>query len=269
MKRNQLTFEVSKREADKYGNVWLNIGVRIDGEPYGQDFAVDVFAFAKSCQSAGEMDLFTCGCGMSMCAGIFEGVRVTHAEAAIEWQCPDPLADDQESDGEYPVAWRSFSFDPDQYAEAVGECIGRLVSLAITPPAATDLPVHGWKIEELVDLETRPFSERIPGKPRKIVARTVVVDAYVDRIVIGGNSYPIEELHLPSDLLRLNRERKALRVYPEDADGLPDYEAYLEASRKFCSALRDHVGRDTQVRLTYHPPKVYNAYAWEITETVR
>lgn len=269
MKSNRLSFEVMKRGPDGHGSVWLCIVVKIDGEPYGQAFVADVFAFAKSCQSAGEMDLFTCGCGISGCAGIFEGVRVTHTEAVIEWQCPDPLADDQDSDEEYPVAWRYFSFDPDQYAEAVEECIGRFVSLAIMPPSATNFPVHGWKIEELVDLEARPFSERVPGKPRKIVARTVIVDAYVDRIIVGGNSYRLRDLNLPDDLLRLNCERKTLQVFPESPEGIPAYEVYLEVSRKFCKALREHIGSETSVKLTYHPPKGYNRYAWEITEIVR
>lgn len=269
MKRNELSFEVSKRGPDKHGNVWLNIRVRIDGEPFGQVFVADVFAFAKSCQLAGELDLFTCGCGIAGCAGIFEGIRVSHSESSIVWQCPDPLADVEDSESEYPIAWRHFSFDADRYAEAVEECIGRLVFLAITPPAATNFPVHDWKLEALVDLEARPFSSRFSGGRRMIVARTVVVDAYVDRIVVGGNSYRLRDLNLPDDLLCLNRERKALQAFPDSTEELPGYEAYLEASRRFCSALGDHIGRETQVRLTYHPPKAYNAYAWEITETVR
>ena len=269
MKRNELAFDVMKRGPDKHGSVWIDIGVRIDGEPFGPVFVADVFAFAKSCQSAGEMDLFTCGCGISMCAGIYEGIRVTHSESSIEWRCPDPLADVEDSDAEYPTAWRHFSFDPELYAEAVEECISRLVSLAITPPAATDFPVHDWKIQELVELEARPFSDRLPEEARRIVARTVVVDAYVDRIIVGGNSYPIEELRLPDDLQRLNRERESLQIFPESPKGIPAYLAYLEASRKFCRALRDHIGRETYVKLAYHPPKAYNGYAWEITETVR
>lgn len=93
MTQNDLRFDIRKSGPDKHGNVWLDIVVLIDGQMFGEDFAVDVFAFAKSCQSAGEMDLFTCGCGVSGCAGIFEGVRVSHTESSIEWQCPDPLAD--------------------------------------------------------------------------------------------------------------------------------------------------------------------------------
>lgn len=269
MKLNELAFEVGKRGPDEHGRVWLDIGVLIDGEPFGRDFVSDVFAFAKSCQSAGEMDLFTCGCGISMCAGIYEGIRVSHTESTVEWQCPDPLADDQESDAEYPTAWRRFSFDPDRYAEAVEGCLGRLAFLAIVPPAPTDLPVHDWKLEKLLELEVRPFSSRTSEMPRKIVARTVVVDAYADRIIVGGNSYTLPDLYLPAAILRLNLEREALRTFPESAEGLLEYEAYLDASRKFCGALREHIGRETNVRLTYHPPKAYNAYAWEITEYVR
>lgn len=149
------------------------------------------------------------------------------------------------------------------------ECIGRVIALVITSPVATELPVHSWKLDELLDLEARPFSTRLPGESRKIVARTVVVDAYVDRIVVGGNSYPFSDLRLPDDLIHLNREREALRTYSNSVDELPGYEAYLNASRRFCCALRAYFGSRTLVRLIYHPPNAYNAYAWEVTETVR
>lgn len=58
-------------------------------------------------------------------------------------------------------------------------------------------------------------------------------------------------------------------MFPNDGEGLPEYLAYLEASRKFCRAFSNYVGQGTKVLLTYHPPKAYNADAWEITETIR
>lgn len=67
MMPNALAFEVTKRGPDAHGSVWIDIGVLVDGEPFGQVFVADV-----------------------------EGL-----------------------DSECPVAWRHFSFDPDQYAEAV------------------------------------------------------------------------------------------------------------------------------------------------------
>lgn len=238
MKHNELKFAVKKHPPDEHRTSWLDTDVIIDGQPFGADFSVDIFAFAKSCQSAGEMDLFTCGCGVAACAGIFEGIRVSHAKSAIEWQCPSPLAGDLESDAEYPVAWQHFSFDPEQYASAVEECIGRLITLAMMPPVTTEFPVHGCKLEELIWLETRPFSARRPVESRTIIARSILVDAYADLIVVGGNSYLLSELRLPESLVNLNQQRMALHTYPHLMDELPHYKAYLEASRKFCSALR-------------------------------
>lgn len=61
----------------------------------------------------------------------------------------------------------------------------------------------------------------------------------------------------------------SLHVFPATPEDLPNYVAYLDACRRFCAALRRFLEPDTEVRLSYHPPKVYNAYAWTITETIR
>lgn len=157
MEFNGLAFDLRKHRTPDDGETWIELAVLIDGRPFGQDFAVDIFEFAKSCQSDGEMELFTCGCGNASCAGIFKGVQVTHSASAIHWRCPDPMAGDWESDAEYPAGWRDFTFEPTSYADVVEECIGRIVSLAFSPPFTSNIPVYGRKLEELLLLEARPF----------------------------------------------------------------------------------------------------------------
>ena len=112
-KSNELAISVEKRGPKEDGNYRIEVGILIDEAPSGSDFAVNAFELAKSCQTSGEMEIFTCGCGVAGCAGIYDGIRVTHTETCVEWLCPNPLAD-PDTDEEYPAAWIKFSFDPKQ-----------------------------------------------------------------------------------------------------------------------------------------------------------
>ena len=96
--------------------------LEINGQAIHEEFWVDLFELAKSCQLDGEFDIFTCSCGVAGCAGIFEGITVTHSPDEITWVCPDPIAvrigssDDVEG---HVKDTRRFRFDPVQYVEAI------------------------------------------------------------------------------------------------------------------------------------------------------
>lgn len=103
----------------------LESRLEVNGTLFHPELTLDLQSLAKSCQSAGEMDIFTCGCGIPPCAGIFDGIKIMHLSDAIEWHFMEPLSEreymdwsDEELDTvRKPVRLR---FDPEQYLQAIG-----------------------------------------------------------------------------------------------------------------------------------------------------
>ena len=59
-------------------------GVVVEG------YCIDFNEIARSLASPGVYEIFTCGCGVAGCAGIFEGVRVRHEASHIAWSMTQP-----------------------------------------------------------------------------------------------------------------------------------------------------------------------------------
>ena len=74
MKTNILSLSFRKVDCPKSPS-YLVGELRIDGQPLGDRYVLDVRSLAQALQREGEHFIFTCGCGEPGCAGIFEGVR--------------------------------------------------------------------------------------------------------------------------------------------------------------------------------------------------
>ncbi len=74
----------------------------IDGEPIPEKLPVDLRKVIRSVSEEGRFYLFTCGCGSAGCAGVEEGVSVTHGPGRVIWDYRLP----QSTDGfGSPAAW--------------------------------------------------------------------------------------------------------------------------------------------------------------------
>ena len=135
MTMNKISFEV------KIENKTLETTVFIDGERVVWNtvdptaFMFDVFHkgintpyyvkdktkshFYNLCISTFEP--FTCGCGVSGCAGIWAGIMSKHRKKTVEWKT--------KVDDGYGFLKRFYSFDRNQYEEAVYNLYMELVSL--------------------------------------------------------------------------------------------------------------------------------------------
>jgi hypothetical protein len=60
-------------------------GVIVEG------YCIDFNEVAKSLCTPGDYEIFTCGCGVAGCAGIFEGVTVRHDGSNILWFLNQPF----------------------------------------------------------------------------------------------------------------------------------------------------------------------------------
>lgn len=77
---------------------FLEVSLLVDGSPLGAEHFIDLFELAKSCQSSGEIWIFTCGCGQPECAGINDGIIVEHTESSVIWNYFDPIANARVND---------------------------------------------------------------------------------------------------------------------------------------------------------------------------
>lgn len=253
---------------------FLEIGLFVDGKPLGEGLFIDLFELAKSCQSSGEMWIFSCSCGQPLDAGVADGITVEHAEDSVIWNFIDPISDleiQDLNDEEYAAARKPmcFKFEQNSYHRNIDEGIRRIISLMVLGKSRP-LSMDDSEWERLSILRTEVFSNRPPQLNRRLIAKRVDINAYHGgNIQVNGIYFSIEELGLPDALLSQFRQWRLLESFAQSQDELPEYEKYLNKGRLFCSALKHYIGNGAVVKLRYCPSKCYNPLAWEITEEIR
>jgi len=272
MKYDTIELKAFMVDSPGYSASAVDYGIKVNGVEFHPEHPLDLTSLVKSCQWSGELDIFTCGCGQPGCAGIFQGIEVGHSHKEITWKCPNPLSVSEDT----PDLWEHgvttfehFAFEPEQYINAIDSGIKQIKSLAISAPIPCEFQVHGVELEQVLALETRPFSVHTMAPDRRILARQVVVDAYHGFVTVGGVEYQMEDLNLEAELMQAYLAWKSIGVFPNSESEIPAYLAYLQSGRSFCRALRENIGRKTAVKFKYHPPSNYNKDAWEIIEIIR
>ena len=272
MKYDTIALQADLVDSPEYSASTVNYSLKINDTDFHPEHLLDLASLVKSCQWSGELYIFTCGCGEPGCAGIFQGIEVRHSHTEITWKCPSPLS----AGADTPDLWEHgvttfehFSFEPEQYMDAIDSGIKQIKSLAISVPSPFAFPVHGMELERLLALETKPFSTHIMEPDRRILARQVVVDAYHGFVMVGGVGYQMEDLNLNPELMHEYLAWKSIGVFSHNELEIPAYLAYLQGGRSFCRALRENIGRNTAVKFKYHPPSIYNKDSWEIIEIIR
>jgi hypothetical protein len=134
--------------------------------------------------------------------------------------------------------------------------------LAVSAQRPVEFPVHGVELEQVMALETTPFSIHTMEPDRRVMAREVVVDAYHGFVAVDRVGYQMCDLSLSSELMAQYSAWSALCVFPHDESEVAPYLVYLQTGRLFCRTLREYIGRRTVVNFKYHPPDVYNNVAW-------
>jgi hypothetical protein len=66
--------------------------ISIDGEEIETCHTVCLDALVSSLERGGTYQIFTCGCGAAGCAGIFDGVEVSHSKREVLWALRRPLS---------------------------------------------------------------------------------------------------------------------------------------------------------------------------------
>ena len=173
---------ISKVELFPNGqSLHLKSSLEINGRPFHTEFILDISELAKSCQSSGEVFIFTCGCGYPACAGIFDGFQIEHLTDAVVWRFHEPMKDDLDlSDEEWeamkqPIELR---FDPEDYLSTIIAAIKEMKVLVVSSDQPVELPIYGFKLEQLLAIEPLVFSTRLNGSEKRLISQTIKIDAY-------------------------------------------------------------------------------------------
>lgn len=183
--------------------------VFINGENLAPSYTIDWVDLAKSCQLSGEFFIVTCGCGQAACAGIYDGIRVTHLKDRIVWEIPEPISynglSDEEGDRmEQNRVYKHFSFEPGAYLHAVQEGLRLAKGLLFGEKQPVECSPCGMTPDGLLALDPLVFSQRGAPVGCQIVGRTVQIRDGLYWIAINGINYRLAELPIPDDIKALN-----------------------------------------------------------------
>ena len=122
--------------------------ILIDGDHFGQEYAIDFIELARTGIADGEYFFLTCGCGEPGCAGLFEPIKVTSDAEKIHWHVTKPE----------PERW--FTFTKSNYKKELRKMIAGIFSLS--QRAASHIGPYGFDRERLKGLADQ-LEERAAG----------------------------------------------------------------------------------------------------------
>lgn len=130
---NRLEFRyyyLDKPVQDGYASRNISYHCTIDGQPFYTP--LDFSSFVDSTKRDGEYFLVTCTCGEPGCAGIFDGVLVTHEGELVRWKVPNPIQRDDDSDEDAPITYDEYVFDRAVYIATIREALNQLKNIVTT-----------------------------------------------------------------------------------------------------------------------------------------
>jgi len=160
----------------------------VDGQHLDDDEGTDMLHLDElvgSIYGYGSFEIYTCGCGIAQCAGIWEDIWVDQQGDSVLWTIPQPLR--QGTDGQ--TTYRHFVFDRERYRQAIQTGLDEAIKLANDHPGKISIGPSGFTIEELSKLSTeRPdevVDRRHTGKREVFVyyGPALVENCFICRIV--------------------------------------------------------------------------------------
>lgn len=183
--------------------------VLINGKNIAPKNPIDLRQLAKSCQLSGEFFIVTCGCGEPGCAGIEDGIRVSHFTDRICWIVPEPISVSNLTDEEYKLhrskpTFLQYTFDPASYLSAVQAGIREAKSMLFDEHQPVDCSPYGFDPDDLLALDPLVFSERGASPGCEIVGKKILIEHSLGDITINGIWYRLSELPVPDDIKNLD-----------------------------------------------------------------
>jgi hypothetical protein len=68
----------------------LDLEIWVDGQHIDEPHPIDLLLLVQSLHESGWFEIFICGCGVGGCAGIVDGIQVTHNTGLVQWSFRRP-----------------------------------------------------------------------------------------------------------------------------------------------------------------------------------
>lgn len=136
---------------------YLITEIWIDGAHLDEPHPIHLPLLIQSLHEPGAYDIFTCDCGEAGCAGIFEGIHVTHEGELVRWDFRRPQSEEliEPSMG----AWRDtatpvhLTFRRSQMIHAVQHYLGSIRAIAGDNPDAFGWPVAAISVRTIMGID--------------------------------------------------------------------------------------------------------------------
>ena len=202
--------DLHKEYADSPGTYLIKQSIFINRENLAPDNSIALTQLAKSCQLSGEFFIVTCNCcGDAGCAGIDDGIRVTHFDDRIIWEVPDPLS--YRGLGQEEVifvsdnrVYKKYIFDPDAYLTAFQKGLATARELLNGNKQPVECTPDGFDASDLLVLNPIVFTQRGAPMGCKIVGRKVLMSKTPGWVTINGIYYRLRELPVPDEIKALD-----------------------------------------------------------------
>ncbi|MDP3333209.1 MAG: hypothetical protein Q8S55_14725 [Methylococcaceae bacterium] len=183
----------------------------VNGKNLAPNNPVDWRALVQSCQLSGEFFIVTCGCGNAACAGMDEGIRVSHVDDEIVWEIPNPLSSNYQnmSDSEYEEArkclkFKKFCFEPNTFLSEVQNGLRIARSYLFGENQPVECSPYGIEPKDLLAFDPIAFSSRGAPIGSHLVGKDIQISMTPVEIVINSISYRLNELPVPDAIKALD-----------------------------------------------------------------
>lgn len=156
----RLKNDVAERWLPRDSTIDLEAEIWIDGHHLDEPHSIDLPELIFSCHKERWFGIFSCGCGKADCAGIVDGIHVTHqkSEDLIRWalrlpQSAENLLDHALSEWEKAAIQLDFAFDRAQMTNAINTFLDGVRRLVGAHPERFSYPIHGHAVQDILTLD--------------------------------------------------------------------------------------------------------------------
>ena len=143
----------------------LDLEIWVDGQHIDEPHPIDLLLLVQSLHESGWFEIFTCGCGVGGCAGIVDGIQVTHNTGLVQWSFRRPqsaanLLGPALSEWEKTAVPVVLTFEWTQMVNAIQDYLDAIRSLVRAEPSRFEWPVHGLSVSDVVKIDpNKPFND--------------------------------------------------------------------------------------------------------------
>jgi hypothetical protein len=143
--------------------------ILVDGVPIPEKLPVDLWRLVQSLSESGPHNVFTCSCGISACAGIAEGVDVSHEGEAVRWryrlpQSTDGFGDDADDPHKAWLLGSEQVYNTFDRCQAIWAVFEALRAADQNHGEGAEYPVQGFERHHIGEL-LRKVEEIFRGQP--------------------------------------------------------------------------------------------------------